>query len=120
METKISMKSRNLGIGWSKEPFGNTVYPSNMAEEPAYSGGVRTLEEGLAEITELNTAAGDIHNVTLFVGKRPVVGVWHIAPETSPESDEIEGFKETWVRMNISDIVSRLRQGETLKVKLKE
>lgn len=123
METTINLQSRNLGLAWATDgPAGDNLQPFSVPDvpNPDYVGGVRSIEQGLEKVAELS-ADGTHHNIALFVGDKPVEAIWDTFPQPDPESAEGKySFQETWVKTNIDNLVSRLRQGETLKVKLKE
>lgn len=81
METTISARSRNLGLGWNNRPkqFYNSTGGSYLGFAPASApkahGGLRLIEEELKGAHRINS--GNDWTAALFVGgKRVVAARW--------------------------------------------
>jgi hypothetical protein len=117
METTISARSRNLGIGWTNRPkqFYNSQGGSWLGfatpEKPCAQGGLRTIEEELSQARKLNN--GNDWAAALFIGGRRITHVRWGCSET------MSGFY--WVEFKgireIQQLLNILREGCAFEVR---
>ncbi len=140
METTISSQSRNLGIGWSNTPVqterGLVI---SVPTSPDSTGNVTECEKTIARAYHLNK--GNDWTYALFVGGQRVEAIWglhltypvdyeerlddarHLSRITAGREGSFPEPEARWTwltptRDMISETLSRLREGETVRVRL--
>ena len=134
-EATISSKSRNLSVGWTnsvKQQYnkqGRGYLTVKTPTAPREQGGLRTCEAEFQHACTINS--GNYWNSALFVGGKRVIAIWDtLYFITTHDYDEQMdnarlsgkyphlGSKQTWMLTTTEELLERLREGETLRVKL--
>lgn len=121
-ETTISSRTRNLGYGWTTQPVQT---PSGLEIEPVEGpdviGGLRTVEDERRSAGRV-VSGGTYYRERLFIGKRPILAVWGSyfdGPDTSDEHwGNSDNWKTGWVSYRVGEVLTQLRDGESIRVKL--
>ena len=133
-EATISARSRNLGLGWSNDvervfnQRGESSRRVAAPTAPAVTGGPRAVETELSRAAQIN--AGNDWSARLFVGGKVVDAVWDNYFEITGEETVYAGSiyervdpvytdrGMTWKPCHPGDLLTRIRFGETLCVRL--
>ncbi len=123
METTISAKSRNLGLGWSNRPvqqWNNSQTESFLViappEAPKAEGGLRTVEMELGWARKVNDS--NDWTARLFVANRLVTARWDAYSVDEEQTEWREGWVPVKSRGAVSQLLGDLREGQQIRVRL--
>ena len=107
MDTTISSRSRNLGLGWSNTPARNGGIA--VASAPDVTGGLRSIEAEWQRARQLNST--NDWSASLFVGGRRVVAWWTLVYDGND-------YEMGWASsVNINSILADLRDRSEVRVR---
>lgn len=120
--TTISSRSRNLGYGWTNQPYtqfnsrGESLLRVSPPDAPSVTGGPATIERELKSTAQGNR--GNAYVETLFVGEQRV----HVV-RTVQSGRNCDGFDNPqWMTVGfdttIRAIMRALRDGAVIEVRL--